>query len=145
MAIFTSRFSNPELKNGNYKTIRISIGTPKWNTGYRLDGELSDLMPFNLKGMEYEVFQKEYKARLEKIGVEKIKSQLKHLQTDGKDIVLLCYEDIRKPDDWCHRTIFASWWLEKTGETILELSDSSSPPKQRTQNTISPEQMTLEF
>ena len=28
--IYTSRYSNPELKSGKYTTVRISLGTPKW-------------------------------------------------------------------------------------------------------------------
>ena len=46
----------------------------------------------------------------------------------GKDTVLLCYEDVRKGEsDWCHRTMFAKWWFERTGEVIAELPDPSTP------------------
>ena len=124
MAIFTSRFSNPELKKGIYTLLRISMGTPKWNTGYRLDGELPDLMPFGLKGRAFAFFQQGYIARLDKIGIGKIKSRLQQFQNDSKDVVLLCYEDIRKPGTWCHRTMFADWWHKMTGETIEELPNT---------------------
>ena len=124
MAIFTSRFSNPELKKGIYTLVRISMGTPKWKIGYRIDGELPDLMPFGLKGRAFAFFQQGYLARLDKIGVEKIKSRLQQFQSDNKDLVLLCYEDIRKPGSWCHRTMFAEWWRKMTGETIEELPDT---------------------
>ena len=39
----------------------------------------------------------------------------------------LCYEDVRVPGDWCHRTVFAEWWAEQTGELIEELYDPSEP------------------
>ena len=45
----------------------------------------------------------------------------------GKELVLLCYEDVRVPGDWCHRTVFAEWWAEQTGELIEELYDPSEP------------------
>ena len=99
------------------------MGAPRWNVGYRLDGEMPDLMPFGLKGEAFEVFKRAYVSRLEKVGFEKIKAHLKQLQKDGKDVVLLCYEDIRKPETWCHRTMFADWWKERTGEAIEELPD----------------------
>ena len=44
--------------------------------------------------------------------------------------MLLCYEDVRIPEDWCHRTVFAEWWAENTGEEIRELPDLM-PPKEK--------------
>ena len=148
MAIFTSRFSNPELKKGIYKTVRISIGKPRWEVGYRLDAEISDLMPFGLKGEALEVFKRAYVSKLEKIGFEKIKAHLEQLQEDGKDVVLLCYEDIRKPEAWCHRTMFADWWHKMTGETIEELPDPTDaatvkPSKESTSGIMPSMQLTL--
>ena len=32
--VYTSRYSNPELKTGKYTAVRISLGTPKWPIGY---------------------------------------------------------------------------------------------------------------
>ena len=43
--IYTSRFSNPELKTGKYTAIRISVGSPRWNIGYQIAGAISELMP----------------------------------------------------------------------------------------------------
>lgn len=126
MKLYTSRFFNPELKKCIYTTVRISLGTPKWPLGYTLNGEMKDLMPFGLLG-KYEVydeFKKEYFQRLNKIGVSRIRAQLDDFAKLGRDIVLLCYEDIRKgPEEWCHRTAFAEWWQLKTGTTICELPD----------------------
>lgn len=48
-------------------------------------------------------------------------------RAEGKELVLLCYEDVRVPGDWCHRTVFAEWWAEQTGELIEELYDPSEP------------------
>lgn len=130
--IYTSRFSNPELRSGKYTAVRISLGTPKWPLGYNLDAELPDLMPFGLlnKFDTYEDFKPAYFARLNQKGVQRILTQLQRLERQtGKDVVLLCYEDIRKgPEDWCHRRAFAEWWLEVTGEVIPELTDPTPDP-----------------
>ena len=129
MSIYVSRYSNPELRTGKYTAIRISLGTPKWDIGYRLDGEMKNLMPFGLLGNfeKYEDFKPEYFKRLDRIGFSTIKRELDRYQSYGKDVVLLCYEDVRKPDDWCHRTAFSEWWETKTGERIPELFDPTTP------------------
>ena len=129
--VYTSRYSNPELKTGKYTAVRISLGTPKWPIGYNLDAEMKDLMPFGLLGKfeRYEDFERAYFERLDQKGVQRILSQLQRFERLGKDVVLLCYEDIRKgPDDWCHRRTIADWWLKNTGEAIPELFDPTPDP-----------------
>ena len=129
--VYTSRYSNPELKTGKYTAVRISLGTPKWPIGYNLDAEMKDLMPFGLLGKfeRYEDFERAYFERLDQKGVQRIFSQLQRYERLGKDVVLLCYEDIRKgPDDWCHRRTFADWWLKNTGEALPELFDPTPDP-----------------
>ena len=78
--------------------------------------------------------------RLDRIGVRRIADKLNDLSMLGKDVVLVCYEDIRKgKDDWCHRTAFAEWWQRKTGEIIEELYDPTTPKvKAPLQSQISP-------
>ena len=57
---------------------------------------------------------------------------------------LLCYEDVRKGEsDWCHRTMFAKWWFEKTGEVIPELPDPSTPKISKAKMKAAVEQTTL--
>ncbi len=129
--VYTSRYSNPELKTGKYTAVRISLGTPKWPIGYNLDAEMKDLMPFGLLGKfeRYEDFERAYFERLDQKGVQRIFSQLQRFERLGKDVVLLCYEDIRKgPDDWCHRRTFADWWIKNTGEALPELFDPTPDP-----------------
>lgn len=143
MKIYVSRYSNPELRTGDYTAVRISIGTPRWSLGYELAGEIKDLMPFGLfkdpRYNEYEAFKEAYFKKLDAVGVDRISKQLSEFAKRGKDVVLLCYEDIRKdPKNWCHRTAFAEWWKEKTFNIISELYDptdvkgskSKSKPKE---------------
>lgn len=71
-------------------------------------------------------------VKLEGIGNDKIIDMVMRFEKtaadEGKDLVLLCYEDVRIPEDWCHRTVFAQWYCEMTGEIIEELPDPN-PPK----------------
>ena len=139
--IYTSRYTNPELKSGKYLAVRISLGTPKWPLGYQIGGEFPDLMPFGLlnKFDTQAQFEAAYFERLNQKGVERIRRQLQGFERSGKDVVLLCYEDIRKgPDDWCHRRSFAKWWERKTGKVIPELYDPTPDPSKAHQASSKP-------
>ena len=147
--IYTSRFSNPALKSGTYTTVRISIGEPKFALGYYVTGEISDLMPFGLlnKYQTYPPFAEAYKRRLSAVGVDRIRRQLDSYErfNSKSHVVLLCFEDIRKPGEWCHRTAFAEWWYESTGVRIIELDDSSVPKvKQGKVSSEQPSEMNIQ-
>ena len=90
--IYTSRFSNPELKTGKYTAVRISVGSPRWKVGYDISGAISELMPKGIFG-KYETkaaFEVEYRKRLECIGTEYIRKLIAGYEMLGRDVVLLC-------------------------------------------------------
>lgn len=122
MAIWTSRYSNKELvENKNkYYCVGISLGTPKFPLGYNIEQQCYSLAPKGyMLRMELEKFTEEYYRKLEGIGSDRIIDMVmrfeKRAADEGKELVLLCYEDVRIPEDWCHRTVFAQWYCEKTG------------------------------
>lgn len=126
--LYVSRFSNPTLKSGEYTAVRISLGFPKWSVGYEIAGAISDLMPYGMLGKySHEEFVVKYRERLNRIGVDHIRKELSKFEGKGKPVVLLCYEDVRVDGQTCHRTTFAEWWREQTGETVKELFDPSTP------------------
>ncbi len=133
MAIWTSRYSNKELPNGNYYPVGISIGHPRFRLGYELREQCFSLAPKGyMLNMDIENFKEAYYGKLEGIGTERIISMVNKLderaRSEGKELVLLCFEDVRVEGEWCHRTVFAQWWAEKVGEIIEELPDPT-PPK----------------
>lgn len=133
MAIWTSRYSNKELPNGNYYPVGISIGHPRFRLGYELREQCFSLAPKGyMLNMDIENFKEAYYGKLEGIGIERIISMVNKLderaRSEGKELVLLCFEDVRVEGEWCHRTVFAQWWAEKVGEIIEELPDPT-PPK----------------
>jgi hypothetical protein len=160
MEIYTSRFSNPQLNTGNYTAVRICVGAPRWRLPYTIAGEINALKPFGLFGQskydnDKDGFRREYFKLLQNSGVDSIARQLSAFERQGKSVVLLCYEDVRKGEnDWCHRIMFAEWWQEQTGEVIEELYDPTTPkivqPKKTAKmlvaaavETSGPEQFTM--
>jgi hypothetical protein len=126
--IHTSRYQNPELKSGDYTVVGVTLGAPKFQMEYILAGNIREIAPpgFLFRVYDREEFTSKYRANIEKIGVKRIRDILDGYMTLGKDIVLCCYEDVRKPGEWCHRQVFAEWWKDVTGEEIAELPDSSA-------------------
>lgn len=125
--IWTSRFSNPELQSGAYTVVGIVRYLPKYPLKYTLAGNIIDIAPPRWLFNEYDrkKFTEPYCRNLDKIGFPIINEQIRRYLGKGKDVVLCCYEDVRKQDEWCHRLVFAEWWARKTGEIIHELKDTS--------------------
>lgn len=133
--LYTSRFQNPELKSGNYTVVGIVRGLPRFKLGYERAGNIIDIAPtrelFRVEARGE--FTQPYKAHLDEVGFERISAQIQKYVDLGKDVVLCCYEDVREPDEWCHRLVFAEWWFEKTGERIPELYNPA-PIKTKTKS-----------
>jgi len=127
------------LRSGDYVAVRISVGKPKWDLGYALNCEIKALMPFGLRDISKAEFTEKYRQRLENTGTDNFAQGFAAIRNrfPNKDIVLLCYEDIRNGDKWCHRTMFADWWFDKTGVSIDELPDDSKTASKPSQDDIS--------
>lgn len=123
--IFTSRYSNPELRSGKYTVVGVTRGLPKFNLGYILTDDIKDFGPPGYLFHENDrfVFTPKYFAYMDSIGIERVEHILSRYKVYGKDIVLCCYEDVREPNEWCHRLVFAEWYEQKTGCKINELYD----------------------
>ena len=125
--LYTSRFSNKELESGKYTVVGVVRSMPKFPVKYRIAGDIMQIAPpgylWNENNMER--FRQPYFRHLEKSGYPVIGAIIDAYLKEGKDVVLCCYEDVRKPNEWCHRLVFAEWWYEKTGQKIEELPDPS--------------------
>lgn len=123
----TARYSNKLINNEKYIPIQISLGFPKFRLQYTVVGKMLMLAPeYSLLRVNNEIeYQRKYIERLEYIGIDRIKHALSSFSQEGKEIVLLCFEDVTKDGQWCHRRMFADWYESKTGEKIDELEESS--------------------
>ena len=117
--IFTSYFA--KLKNIPSNIVPISIcgKAPDWYKGL----QYKKLAPkYSFFSVWKETHDNEYyitnfkKEVLEKLDIKNVIAELTKL-SDGKDIVLICYE---KPTDFCHRFLVSDW-LNKNGIKCEEL------------------------
>jgi hypothetical protein len=136
MAIYLCSFKEFTAKQGPTRLpVRTSIGYPRHPPAYRDEMvNLKELHPNKEwlwpKGLPYDQFVEAYRTKLDQIGVDTIQARFRELQRNSgrEDLVLLCYEVLATPAVWCHRTIFGNWWIERTGEEVIELGVEYEPP-----------------
>ena len=127
MRIFTARYPNRRIGDSEFVPIGITVGRPRFRLSYEVAAYLKQLAPtgqlFSIE--DEDEFKKLYTQKLDRIGAEKIREMLGKIsaQHGGKDVVLLCFEDIRKPGQWCHRRLFSQWWQQQTREEVEELEE----------------------
>jgi hypothetical protein len=70
-------------------------------------------------------YAKEYLRQLEALGLTAIKKAVAGIEAEaaksGREAVLCCFESLKEPGQYCHRTLFAKWYQERTGMEIQEL------------------------
>lgn len=135
MSIFTSRYSNKELFGDRYYTVGISRGKPRFKLGYTESEHCIMFAPTSeMWGIESDDdFEIAYRGHLDAMGPDKVKAVLDRIQSraDGKDVVFLCFEDVRDESQCCHRTMLAKWLGEKLGMEVNELQDPSPVKKKK--------------
>ena len=130
MELYTSHWRNQELAPLDVVPVGISRGVPR--------GKLAKELPYRYKrlpalspssellkrwltsAIDPEEYTQVYRGYLDSLGLEEVISQLEKKSTDneGKPLVLLCW---CAPGDFCHRRVWADWYLEKTGQEVPEL------------------------
>lgn len=129
----TSRYGAGELVNeSGLIPVRISVGAPRFALAFPLAESCPLLFPRReMLKLGYHEYRRRFRHNLHKTGVRRIREQLEAISQrhGGKGIVLLCFEDVAKPGEWCHRTLFAEWWEQQTGIAVPELTaDVSARP-----------------
>jgi hypothetical protein len=76
-------------------------------------------------------WDQQYRAQLERYGPQRLAQRIADIGRYGfaepaDAIILLCWES--KEPVSCHRLVFASWWMETTGELIGELDAAEVAP-----------------
>lgn len=113
--------------------IRSTAGNPRWPLGYQLAGHAQLITPTRellAADLPEDAYEFSYRRLLDGHGIERIYAELVALagRNGGARLVLLCFDKLDKPGNWCHRVHFARWYLEQTGEEIPELGAQLPTP-----------------
>jgi hypothetical protein len=126
--IYTARYSNRTIAPSGLTPIRITLGAPRFRLPYRIAETDKRFAPSR------ELFHTHDRAIFEPAMREQLDRELGDRALDvlrGYDeahgtngLVLLCFEDLRKPGVWCHRQILAAWIEERFGMVVPELPEA---------------------
>jgi len=127
--LFTSHWRNPDLRDLDAIIIGISRGTPGGNPGFRYR-VLRSLAPSRetFAIQDRERYAASYRAQLEELGAGRILADLKRIGGTGA-IVMLCWERMADPSEWCHRRMLARYIERETGLEVPELKAQMLPQR----------------
>ncbi|MDX3224483.1 MULTISPECIES: DUF488 family protein [unclassified Streptomyces] len=133
LTLFTNRYQAYQPPQG--VAVRITLGAPRFKLPYSLKYAVRELAPrrdYFSKGLPE--FTAAYRADLNRLGAERVAELLRGIAEAEQDhrLVLLCFEDLSDPAQWCHRRIFAAWWKEMTGDEVRELAPMADQYEQGT-------------
>lgn len=120
--LFTCRYQGFEPAMGT--PVRITLSAPRWTLPYALEHQVREAAPSReYFGSPRPDFERAYRAQLDSFGVDFFGPRFQEVAVAGRDLrlVLLCFEDLAKPGEWCHRRMFATWWREQAGAQVREL------------------------
>jgi hypothetical protein len=130
MELYTSYWQNSDLVGLDVIPVGISRGVPRGTMAkglpYRYK-RLMDLAPprdlfehWVAGTIGPDEYTRVYRSYLDSLGSEEVMAWLEKKSADngGKPLVLLCW---CSPGEFCHRRVWAEWYLEKTGREIPEL------------------------
>ncbi|MEU8870465.1 hypothetical protein AB0D24_04730 [Streptomyces javensis] len=106
--------------------VRTTVGHPRFPLSYQLGGIARSVTPTRhlLKIEAEDAYEFSYRRLLNDRGVDLIREELTAIAGANDldvPVVLLCFDKLSKPGNWCHRTHFAKWWTDQTGEEVPEL------------------------
>lgn len=142
MLIYTARYSNKNLVGQpGWAKVQTSNGAPKFPLKYPLI-ECKALAPdYSTMKLPKDKFRVAYRKKLDRLGIARVQDMLmaaaREHKYEGKPaevVVLLCFEDVRRPDDWCHRTMLAEW-LNEQGVKVEELEEAEPPKSEKADPT----------
>jgi hypothetical protein len=122
----TSYYSNRHvLCSPDLIKVGITAYHPRFRLAYELAGNITLLAPARnmLKMQDQKAFASMYFQRLDAATVSVIRARIQGFAVVGKEVVLLCYENLSDGTKWCHRRLFAQWWEARTGEPVGELGN----------------------
>ncbi|WP_199570556.1 hypothetical protein [Streptomyces murinus] len=114
--------------------VRTTVGHPRFALSYQLAGHARLITPTRelLKIKAQDAYEFSYRRLLNGNGLDAIRRELTGIAGAfdlDSPLVLLCFDRLDRltpPDNWCHRSHFAKWWTEQTGDEVPELGGQAT-------------------
>ncbi|MFI5493546.1 hypothetical protein [Actinoplanes sp. NPDC051859] len=123
--LFTCRYQRFQPAMGS--PVRTTAGLPRFPLTYELAGHAHLISPTwaMVSINDQATYRGQYRLLLDAHGLDAVRAELQAIADQATDprLVLLCFDDLSKPDGWCHRRMFADWWTEQTGDDVPELAE----------------------
>ncbi|WP_329326711.1 hypothetical protein [Streptomyces sp. NBC_01689] len=113
--------------------VRTTAGHPRFRLGYKVAGHAKTLTPTRAllaQNLPEDAYEFSYRRQLTEVGIDAIRAELEAIAAQhesGRPLVLLCFDRLNKPGNWCHRTQAARFLTEQTGQEIPELGACPAP------------------
>ncbi|MEU7092997.1 hypothetical protein [Kitasatospora aureofaciens] len=134
----------PNLATCTYQEYRLAMGLPVRTTAGAarfftepLAGHAQAITPTRqllAANLPEDAYEFQYRRMLNETGVDAIRAELEFIArraaAGDTPLVLLCFDVLSKPGNWCHRSHFAKWWEEQTGQAIPELGSKPREVRQ---------------
>ncbi len=129
--IKTARYSNKNIVGSGLVPVRITRGYPRFKLAYKPCAIMELAPQGHMLKMEEQSFHLAFGEQLAFLSPRKIADGILSAMTcpapgtdePAKGVVLLCFEDLRKPGLYCHRTQVARWLEATFGVTVSELPE----------------------
>lgn len=138
-----STCSYPEMRPEFGVPVRTSNGYPRYRLKYELTEKMPALYPprpiMNLPLAQFTVAYRDHLDR-RTADITHDLVVIRRRNPGPMPLVLLCFEQLWKPgSDDCHRTVFAQWWTDRTGQIVPELGRTPSESRPQQQLATDPE------
>jgi hypothetical protein len=118
--------------------VRTTVGAPRWFPHKDMaHWKNASPLPYMLN-MPIDQYREHYLAMLDKHGADVLYDDAHFIQQQFEQqskypsdrVVILCFDNLSKPGNWCHRTMWAQWWTRNTGFDVEELGKTlpQAPP-----------------
>jgi hypothetical protein len=128
--IYTARYSNRTIAASGLTAIRITLGAPRFRLPYSIAETDKRFAPSReiFHTHDRAIFEVAMRGQLDReLGDQALEVLRGYDEAHGTNgLVLLCFEDLRKPGVWCHRQIVAAWIEERFGMVVPELPEAEA-------------------
>ncbi|WP_439082099.1 hypothetical protein [Streptomyces sp. WL006] len=110
--------------------VRTTAGYPRLSLPYKLAAHAKIVTPAwalvqqAKKGLAEDAYEFQYRRQLNEAGIDRIREVMTAIAGAydlESPVVLLCFDKLAVPGNWCHRTHFGRWYCEQTGDEVPEL------------------------